>query len=412
MKIILNKIEPEETIPLAHYINPTNPRVGIVRGMSAAEYRAVPAFNPSLVKKGAPEIKDGGVRGHITRILDEITTAHAIANGLPVGAGRGGDNGSRSKDMGSLYHQLLLEPDSFGDRYVMLTPEIQADLLAAATQRKVAEMPKYSGRLKEVQEFKAEHSRLPEDSEIPAIMEKVRERVVGQVEWHSRLTEFVAWADQQRASGRDIVTAEQVGRAQAMADAIHTHPANRSVAQFLESQRPLGADRVEASMFAVLEWAKGGSVALKGRPDIIGRGGAFLDPKSCLSAHPWDFARTVDKFGYAIQAGSYCLMSQILADEDHPSVEGMDFPKVDFGFLAQESAPPYLAKLYWLPREWIAYGKHRFLTIIRQTIHADESGDWSGNPDDYVFETEPDSENPGEMLTPPEYLMPTLEQFQ
>jgi len=218
--------------PFANYINPANPRIGAVRQMAAAEYRAIPGFNPSLVKKGAPEIKDGGTRGHITRILDEVTIAAALAAGLPLPAGRAADNGSRSKDLGSLYHQLLLEPDSFGERYVMLTPEIQAELLAAATERKVAEMPKFSGRLKEAQEFKSEHGRLPNDDEIPAIMEAVRARVVGQVEWHSRLTEFVAWAEEHRKAGREIVTAEQVGKAQAMADAIHSHPANRAWPNF------------------------------------------------------------------------------------------------------------------------------------------------------------------------------------
>lgn len=399
---------PEQTAALAPYFEPTTD--GLFQAMDSDKYRATPAFNPSLVKLGASEIKNGGARGHITRILDKITNDHRVSLGNPPLPGRC-DNGSRSKDLGTVYHQLLLEPDSFDQRFVIPTAEIIAGLVDAAKCRKIGEAPPLSSRTKEWQAFKKENGRDPEAFEQEQLQIARNAAVAADVEFHPRLTEYVEWIAHQEKQGKKVVSADEVSLARTMAEAIYELPENREIADYLRSQGTLGPDRVEVSMFATLEWAGGGQVPLKGRPDIIARGDAFLDPKSCQSVYGYDFAKTVDSFGYAIQAGAYILMSELLAE--HDDAAKLEFPKARFGFIAQESTPPFLAKLWWLPPQWIAYGRQRFLTIIRQVENAKNRDDWSGfgNGDEFVFSNTPDKDYPGEILEPPSYLMATLDHF-
>lgn len=390
---------------LKPYFEPIAPR--IAPDMTMEEYRAIPAFNPSLIKLGANEIKNAGARGHITRILDKLENEELVRTGKAPLPGRG-DNGSKSKDMGSLYHQLMLEPDSFRDNYEILTPEIKEGLLVLAKRRKSESVAPVNSRMKEWRDFKAAQGRDPNQAEQDGLNAMRREAAIQDCSWHARLTEFTEWVYEQESHGRKVVTEDEVGIAKAMADSIHTHPANAEIAHFLESQGSLKG-RVEVSMFTTLEWANGGQVALKGRPDIVARTDAFLDPKSCQSAHPFDFARAVDQFGYAIQAGAYLLMSELLADT--PEGKALGFPKREFGFIAQETTAPFLAKLWWLPQSWLAYGRFRFLALIREVQGAMERDDWSGAGDEFVFNNSVDKTFSGETLEPPQHLMATLEQF-
>lgn len=400
----------DPAIAFRHHFNPETPREGIVTGMPMAEYQKAPGFSPHLVKKGANELKDSGARGHIIRILFDVWARELESRGqhVPIGYGRQ----ETKKDafaLGAVYHQLLLEPEGFDENFAVITPDLEESLVALAKERKLADVPSFSYRLPEAQAFKKKHGRAATPEEEEVIMEEVRERKLGDVNFHPRLSEFVEWCEKQRESGKQILTVDQLSAARAMAGAIFELPENREIAAYLEQQRPLGKDRCEVSMFAKMEWKKGGTAQLKGRPDLIARDDAFLDPKSTLSVHPYDFAKAVDRFGYAIQAGGYTLMSDLL--RDHPDAKDLGFPKKNFGFLAQESSPPYLAKLYWLPPSWIKYGRHRFLTILRQTYIAAEKNEWGGSGDDFQFTSEADTDAPGEMLEPPEYLMATLEQF-
>lgn len=396
----------DQTQALEAYFAPTFH--GIFPGMPTEKYRAIPAFNPSLIKLGVDDVKSGGARGHITRILDRIENEDRISRGeLPLPGF--GDNGSKAKDFGSVYHQLLLEPDSFGDRFTVLTPEIKEQLLEIARKRKIVAAPALSSRTKEWQAFKKQNHRDPNLAE-QAELQKARDAAVGEgTEWHSRLTEFSEWVEEQRAAGKKVVTEDEIGIARTMAEAIYDLPENREVADFLRSEAPIEQERVECSLFARLKFQTDGTeVGIKGRPDIIPASDCFLDPKSCQSVHPYDFARTVDSLGYAIQAGAYVLMSELLAED--PLAERFNFPKQRFGFIAQESTRPFLAKLWWLPDNWLAYGKQQFLTMIRNVQHAKNTGNWGGTGE-FQFSNQPDPQCPGETLEPPMKLMVILEHF-
>lgn len=387
---------------MSAYFNPIAPVHGVFPGLPMKDYRAMPGISAHLLKKGCPEIKDGGTRGHISRIYCEM-----IGQRAP-----GGEKKSRSKSIGSLYHTLLLEPDRFGEQYAVVDESLRRELLELSRERKASQAPQaYSGRLKEAGEFKAKHSREPDDPEKAEILALAQARFVGECEFHPRLHEFLEWSEKQTEAGREIVSEEDLALDRAMVEAVWTLLQNRQVAGYLESiKSEMVPERIECSLFAPLQFKSSETtIQLKGRPDLIPSGPAYLDPKTTLSAHPADFAKSVHGYGYAIQAGFYCLLSELL--QGHETAAHLDFPKTEFGFLAQETSPPYLAKLYWLPPAWIKWGKRRAQVILRETLTAHESGDWSGAGSDYEFAAAAD-DFPGETLEPPEWLMPELEQFQ
>ena len=386
---------------MSAYFDPIAPVHGVFPGLSMKEYRTMPGISAHLLKKGCPEIKDGGTRGHISRIYCEM-----------MGQRARGEKKTRSQSIGSLYHTLLLEPDRFSEQYSVVDETLRRELLKLSCERKASQAPQaYSGRLKEASEFKAKHGREPNDSEKAEILALAQARSIGECEFHPRLHEFVEWSEKQIEAGREIVSEEDLALDRAMVEAVWTLPQNRQVAGYLESiKSETVSERIECSLFTPFQFKSSDTaIQLKGRPDLIPNGPAFLDPKSTNSAHPTDFAKSVVAYGYAIQAGFYCLISELL--QGHDTAAHLEFPKTDFGFLAQETAPPYLAKLYWLPSPWLKWGKRRAQVLLRATLNAHESGDWSGAGSDFEFSAAVD-EFPGETLEPPEWLMPELEQFQ
>ncbi|HEX4830291.1 MAG TPA: PD-(D/E)XK nuclease-like domain-containing protein [Trebonia sp.] len=77
-----------------------------------------------------------------------------------------------------------------------------------------------------------------------------------------------------------------------------------------------------------------------------GRLPVIVDYKTCASAGKRDFPRSVDSFGYHIQAAQYC--------DAWRAIHGTD---PGFVFLAQETKPPYLTAYYQLDAESLAIGR-------------------------------------------------------
>lgn len=382
--------------------------------MEGREYRSKPGFNFSLLKRGDPELKTDGARGHLSRVLGRIQAEahHAETGQWPVGYE---PKKSKARSIGSLYHTLLLEPEMFGSQYALVDDELKAELVAISRERKLAKAPQtYSGQLKEAKAFIAETGRKPDEDEQAQILAAAQARYLDGCDWHPMLTEFGEWCDMQAAAGKTVVYESDLATDRAMVDALFTLPQNAEVASYMESCRAeLTPDRCEVSLFAAVEFSNlpGLSAQVKGRPDFIPFGNEFIDPKTTQSAHNWDFAKSVSAYGYDMQAGFYLLLSEWLADHPSAGPAGLDlrFPKTRFGFLAQETCPPFLAKIWWLPDDWIRWGRRRALNMIRKSRLAWESGNWCDEGGEYSFTAKPDRDTPGEVLEPPPHLMRILE---
>jgi hypothetical protein len=160
-----------------------------------------------------------------------------------------------------------------------------------------------------------------------------------------------AWRDEHQ--DRPIITADDATAVKAMREAVHAHPVAR---------RLIAHSQKEKNLFA--EDAKG--TLRKARLDLLpDSGNALPDLKTCLSAHPDEFAKAIFNNGYFRQAAFYLALTKLL---------GMEFST--WLFIAVEKTPPYAVNVVQLDQLAIEYGAtliNADLQIYRNCV---ESGEW------------------------------------
>jgi hypothetical protein len=351
-----------------------------VKEMSMADYRRAPGFAPSDIKIASEEIGPRKWRGHLTRVANDRLARWHEANDVDLPPGlQGSTKASADMQVGSVYHSLLLTPERFDAEYAILTPEILEGLKAERRERKSADGPsKYSGRLAEAQAFKEEHGRLPEtDEEKAAVMAEVAKRFDGDETFPQK--EHERWVSEQVEAGREVIPASVKHHAECMIDALYRERENTEVGEYIKSLN-LSPDRNEVSLFAVARLGNRDDsplIQLKGRPDVIPHGEDLIDPKTAICVHPDAFTYAVETYNYDLSMAGYSLLSDLLAG--HESCEGFGFPKRRFGFLSQEKTPPYLARIHWLPEDWVEAMKRRYKTELMKIANLYRSGKWSGD---------------------------------
>ncbi|MDO5533206.1 MAG: PD-(D/E)XK nuclease-like domain-containing protein [Propionibacteriaceae bacterium] len=146
--------------------------------------------------------------------------------------------------------------------------------------------------------------------------------------------------------------------------------ARRMADRFLDDPEvaALLADGVpEVSMFG-LDPVTGSWI--RGRIDWVnGDLGAFVDVKTTTDASAAGFNKSVEKFGYAMQAAWYGDLAEQLPE----------LPDVDrFVFAAQEKDAPYFPHVFELNADWLAIGRHlnrQALDLFAECLAADQ---WPG----------------------------------
>lgn len=183
--------------------------------------------------------------------------------------------------------------------------------------------------------------------------------------------------DDAHAAGQVPLLAAEAAQVDAMADAIRRHP----VASVLFD--PERGGRPEVSLFwrdpvyevdrrARLDWLPASTDGRTIVPDL----------KTCVSAEPGAFARTVANLGYSLQASWYCdaVRAQGLADE------------VAFVFVAIEKTPPYLITIFELDATWMRIGRENTERALQVFAECQATGEWPPYTSDV------------ELLTPPAWL--------
>lgn len=124
--------------------------------------------------------------------------------------------------------------------------------------------------------------------------------------------------------------------------------------------------KTEVSMFAEIR-----GVPVKCRCDLLPDGlPAIIDFKSCASANPTDFARTIYDRGYHLQAA---------LNVDIARACGLKVS--EFWLLAIESKAPhatYIAELEDVPFSFIWMGRKYYRAAIQKLITAQQSNEWPG----------------------------------
>lgn len=171
-------------------------------------------------------------------------------------------------------------------------------------------------------------------------------------------TEFNA-----RASGRQIISAEQYATAQGQLQGIKNHP---ELARYLSSGLP--------ELSAVWTDPVTG-LPCKCRPDWVhtlpdGRA-VLLDLKTCQSATANDFARAIARFGYHRQDAWY--------SDGWTEATGQEVAL--FVFAAIPSAYPFIAGAYQLSDEALMQGRDECGELLQQYSDCLTSDIWPGNGD-------------------------------
>lgn len=171
--------------------------------------------------------------------------------------------------------------------------------------------------------------------------------------------ETVAWEQEQRAHGLVPVSPAEMGRVNAMAEAVLKH----------ESAGPLleVAEHREVSVFANVD-----GVPSRCRFDALSgqtrRGVIALDLKTAEDATKAGFERTVAKYGYDVQEGHY--------EDVYEASEGE--PVNEFYFIACEKTAPFEVGVFRLPELWVQIGKQKAAEARRIYRECVETGVWPG----------------------------------
>ena len=268
-------------------------------------------------------------------------------------------NPSPAMEFGRGYHHFCLTPESFDDFYVIRTPEIEGELLAAAQagQPKGKKSEKFSANLGTYKMWSAQHERegraviTQRDANT---MEAMRAALLETDEYGQEFLSTLASSDPRRSGPR------------------------RKVSQLFEGAA------LEVSMFASFPLASGEKLQLKARLDMLPQGDAILDLKSARSAHERDFAKEVANKRLDIQAAFYTDICRAVG-----------IPKKRFGFLAQDKHAPFLSVIHWMPDAWVNWGRISYRRLLLEVAESIRKNKWPGYQS-------------GELM-PPSWLIPTLE---
>jgi exodeoxyribonuclease VIII len=168
--------------------------------------------------------------------------------------------------------------------------------------------------------------------------------------------EYAAAEDEAEATGRKLVTANDLLTVQEMRNAVDRHPLAKELLK--------GGTR-EGSFF----WTDDMTGHLcKCRPDLIDKDRRFaIDLKTTTDASPDSFRRSAAKYRYGVQAAWY----------SDGADKCLGYDCVDtFVILAVESVPPYGVALYELGQDWIMAGQMMYRRDLETLVRCLESDKW------------------------------------
>jgi hypothetical protein len=299
-----------------------NPVTEIAPNLSWEDYRTRPGISQSWLKLFDCDLGGAPAKAKFYAEHPELCPPPSVA-----------------MEQGQTYHAYLLQPDKFDQLYAVVTEELEAELY----QEAIATKSKAKG-------------------------------------FSRSLNTYKAWEADQLSQGKKAIGRDHAAQIKAMCAELWQ---TTDVACEIEGT---GIDDFEVSFFAGYQLPSSDSyLPLKGRMDILPQGtDAILDLKSCRTAHPREFAATVARLGYDIQAAFYLDLARL---------NGLD--KRRFGFIAQDKDPPYLCCIHWLGEDWLRYGRIRYRKILLDVADAIKRNDWPGY-------------NSGELM-PPAWILPEIE---
>jgi hypothetical protein len=168
-------------------------------------------------------------------------------------------------------------------------------------------------------------------------------------------------------AGKILLTANELTTIKGMFKSVYDHP---RASQLLQSE---GA--CEQSIF--WECLETG-LKRRCRVDKLVDGWGFVDVKTTHNVKPFAFSKTCVDYGYHQQAAFYSHGYEAAFGGEAPS----------HAFIAVETEPPYLVRVYTLPERAVLEGERLIFEGLRQIRDCVDSGDWSDPQEHDVIELE------------------------
>jgi len=169
----------------------------------------------------------------------------------------------------------------------------------------------------------------------------------------------VEWETAQRAAGFTVVSPDDAGRVDAMAEAVLAHESARPLFEVCEFR--------EASVFADID-----GVPVRARFDALSaetRNGTYaVDLKTAEDATPNGFTRSVSKWGYDVQNGHY--------EDVYKAATGNNIDR--FLFVVVEKSAPFEVSVFEIEPFWVDMGKKKAATARQIFQECTASGIWPG----------------------------------
>lgn len=216
--------------------------------------------------------------------------------------------------LGSLFHKLTLEPDTFANEYMVLPPNAPSYPTAA--------------------QWNAKNPSL--------------ESVKAMEFWRGIESTY---------KGVTIIDREQMDIASRMRDSVMN---NASAAHLLSSGR---AER------SVMFTEPDTGAPCKCRPDWETSSDIIVDLKSTIDASPDEFGRSAYNYRYRVQAAFY--IDGLNIDAGFEKIK-------HFVFIAIEKTPPYGVAVYFIDQEAIDLGRRDYLRNCATYVECLKNGTWPG----------------------------------
>lgn len=281
----------------------TAPKIGIFADISNADYHGGEGISKSgldLIRKSPLHYKTAKEAGP-----RESTAAQMI---------------------GTILHDMVLEPTTFWDRY--------------AQPFQVPE-----GALSTVEDIKERLKALGVDAPSKAKKDDLKALLVA-ADPTAVLLDDAKAAYLASVEGKTVISAEDLAKAGAMAEAIQAHPIARKL---LAPQ----AGEAELSCYWI---DKATDMLCRCRPDFWRHDGLIVDLKTCADASLEGFQKSLNDWRYYVQAPFYMEgISEAIAQSGSTRPR----PKA-FVFVAVEKTAPYAVAVYMPDAETMAIGEREF----------------------------------------------------
>lgn len=271
-------------------------------------------------------------------------SSHALGTLLaksPLHAKTAPDRPSKTKSLGTLVHAMLLTPDTWADD-VLVRPAVKLTTNAG----KAAIVEWMIG--------------IVGDTGREAVAPYVTAKMADGRRYDAMLGVLEPML---AATGKDIVSVDQIPVAEQMIDAVLEKDISRVIFE---------DGKAEVTMMAIEPLS---GVLCKIRPDWLPEGhDVIVDLKTAASAVFEEFSRAAARYGYAIQAALYREIYRLITGKKRPP----------FLHVVVENEPPYDCAIYEMDQEALESGEKKVRRALDIWAQCEASGYWPGIGYDYA----------------------------